>query len=140
MHTDNTQFLKLDKVKYPLVNQFYKRVYKKGMASKGDSVFVLQDTDIICSAKLKQLDTYLILTGVACDPQYRGKGYATHLLTKLLSLHTETIYCFPYRYLSGFYEQLGFIEVSSNEVPLIISERFNKYNPKNTLRLLIKQS
>lgn len=139
MHSHDVLFVKLDKIKYPLVNKFYKRVYKKGMARKDDNVFVLQNTDIICIAKLKQLDNHLILTGVACDPQYRGRGYATRLLKKVLALESQTIYCFPYRYLGEFYLQFGFMEVSSNEVPPIIGERFNKYNQKNTLRLLVKQ-
>lgn len=39
MLDENIQFIALDKLNYPLVNQFYIQVYKKGTARKDESVF-----------------------------------------------------------------------------------------------------
>ena len=136
------QFVVVDKIKYPLVNLFYKKFYKKGIASKNESVFVLQHKQIVCCAKLLPFDTYSLLTGVACHEAYQRQGYATQLLTKVLALHTETIYCFSYRHLTPFYNKLGFTLVLATEetTPQRVRDKFAIYNKKNSLQLLVKNS
>lgn len=67
------QCIELEKIQYPWVNKFYNAFYKKGVASKNEAVFILKDKSIICAAKLTTFDDQLLLTGVACDPQQRGK-------------------------------------------------------------------
>jgi len=136
MPGENIQFIALDKLKYPLVNQFYKQVYKKGTASKDESVFVLKDTTILCSAKLKSLGEQLLLTGVASAPEVRSKGYASHLIKQILALQNVSLYCFPYRHLVDFYSQLGFVQQQADQTPMTIQKQFARYNHKNTLLLM----
>ena len=54
------QFIELEKIKYPLINQFYKQFYKKGSASKDEAVFILKRQTILCSVKLKTLEQALL--------------------------------------------------------------------------------
>ena len=133
----NPQFIELEKIKYPLVNQFYKQVYKKGIASKNESVFILWQKEIICSAKLKKLESHLLLTGVACLPEFRSQGYASLLIKKLLHLQQQAVYCFPYAHLELFYKKLGFVTLDTNDCPEIIRARFNKYRQNRELLLMV---
>ncbi|WP_022941951.1 hypothetical protein [Psychromonas hadalis] len=41
--TPDSHFVKLEKVKYPLVNQFYKRVYNKGLTGENEALFILKN-------------------------------------------------------------------------------------------------
>ncbi|MFT6925449.1 MAG: N-acetylglutamate synthase-like GNAT family acetyltransferase [Psychromonas sp.] len=136
MPAEKIQFIALDKRQYPLVNKFYKHVYKKGIACKDESVFVLKDKTIVCSARLKTVAGQLLLTGVASAPEVRGKGYAAHLIKQILVQQSTTIYCFPYRYLVDFYSQLGFVQQQADQAPAAIQKQFARYNHKNTLLLM----
>lgn len=132
------QYIELEKVKYPLVNHFYKRVYKKGTAGKNERVFILRnEKQIICSAKLKLLEDNALLTGVACDPQFQHQGYASLLVKKILANNKETIYCFPYAHLERFYLQLGFVLLPVEDAPEAIKNRFNRYQENRDLLLMI---
>ncbi len=137
MQPSDLQFIELEKLKLPLINQFYKRVYKKGLASKDEAVFILKDKEVICCAKLKTLDEQLLLTGVACDPKHRGKGYASLLINKILLVQTQSIYCFPYAHLQSFYSQLGFVLVDSQTVPEIIGKKHYSYSKNKKLLLMV---
>lgn len=132
------QYIELEKVKYPLVNQFYKRVYKKGIAGKNEDVFILKNkTQIICSAKLKSIEENMLLTGVACDPQYQHQGYASLLISKILAKRNHFIYCFPYAHLKTFYLQLGFVFLPLEHAPEAIKTRFIRYQENRDLLLMI---
>jgi len=138
MADSKTHFSELEKLKYPLVNQFYKRVYKKGIAGKNESVFVLRsEQEIICSAKLKSIDNHLVLTGVACDPFYQHQGYASQLIKQLLAQKQQPIYCFPYAHLEHFYLCLGFVFLPLEEAPEEIQIRFTRYQQHRNLLLMI---
>ena len=136
MLAEDAEFAVLEKLSYPLVNQFYKQVYKKGVASKDEAVFVLKDKSIICSAKLKAVDGQLLLTGVASAAQIRGLGYASQLIKKILRQQNQPVYCFPYKHLETFYLRLGFVPVQAQAVPQVINELFTGYNRKQTLLLM----
>lgn len=131
-------FIELEKLKYPLVNQFYKRVYKKGIAGKNEAVFILKNEQlIICSAKLKSIEQELLLTGVACDPIYQSQGYASLLINKLLVTKNRTVYCFPYLHLKEFYLRLGFVFLALENAPEAIQRRFKRYQQHRALLLMV---
>ncbi|RBW46868.1 hypothetical protein DS885_05800 [Psychromonas sp. B3M02] len=127
------QCSQLDKLQIPLVNQFYKQVYKKGVANKSEQVFVVKAKQIVCAARLKAVDDNLLLTGVACDPTYRQQGLASQLIRYVLSLQTETVYCFPYPHLQGFYQQLGFQLLPAEQLPITLAEQYARYNNRHPL-------
>ena len=136
MPQSDLQFIELEKIKLPLVNQFYKRVYKKGVANKTDACFALQGKEIICAAKLKMLDEHKLLTAVACDPIHRGQGYGSQLVAQILRLQQQPIYCFLSPYLRSFYIRLGFSECDMQTVPEIIKQKFNLYSKNRSLLLM----
>jgi N-acetylglutamate synthase-like GNAT family acetyltransferase len=135
-------FIELEKMKYPLANQFYKRVYKKGIAGKNESVFILKkNQQIICSAKLKPLEGHLLLTGVACDPEHQQQGFASMLVKTLLKKQNQSVYCFPYAHLEAFYLRLGFTFLAPEHAPEIVYQRFLRYTQQRSLLLMVfKQS
>jgi N-acetylglutamate synthase-like GNAT family acetyltransferase len=140
LQDDALQFIALEKIKYPYLNQFYKQVYKKGVAHRDEIAFILKDKGIICSAKLKPLSDHFLLTGVACDPIYAGKGYTSLLIKKILLLYPQPVYCFPYAHLTLFYQRLGFQIVSIDKVPEVIAKRFLIYTSKQNLLLMVYSS
>lgn len=138
MLDSNCLFIELEKMKYLLVNQFYKRVYKKGVAGKNEVVFVLKSKQqIICSAKLKSIEEEIVLTGVACDPNFQHQGYAAKLINKLLATRDQPVYCFPYPYLEDFYLRLGFVFLPLAEAPEVIQVRFKCYQAHRALLLMV---
>lgn len=136
MPQSDLQFNELEKIKLPLINQFYKRVYKKGVANKTDACFILQGKAIICAAKLKMLDNHKLLTAVACDPSHRGQGYASQLVAQILLLQQQPIYCFLSPYLRDFYLCLGFSECDIQTAPEIIRQKFSLYSQNRSLLLM----
>ncbi|TEW53867.1 N-acetyltransferase [Psychromonas sp. RZ22] len=139
MDLNSLQFEQLQKQQTPLVNQFYKRVYKKGVANKNDHVFILKNQQILCAARLKEVQGELLLTGVACAPDVRGKGIASLLIKKILHLQTQAIYCFPYPHLQSFYQQLGFELYSPEQLPERLNMRYQGYNSHKPLLCMIKK-
>ena len=140
LQPSDLQFIELEKLKLPLVNQFYKRVYKKGLASKDEAVFILKGKEIICSGKLKTLGNQLLLTGVACDAKFRGQGYASLLIEKILLVQKQPVYCFPYAHLQAFYSRLGFVHVDTQMPPEIIKKKFYSYSKNRELLLMVYSS
>ena len=134
----SNQFIELEKLKYPLVNQFYKRVYKKGIAGKNEAVFIIKNTQqIICSAKLKSIEQSLLLTGVACDEDFQHQGYASQLVKQLLEKQQQAIFCFPYPHLEVFYQRLGFSHLSVQDAPEAIQTRILRYRQHRDLLLMV---
>lgn len=138
MLDSSCHFIELEKLKYPLVNQFYKRVYKKGIAGKNEAVFILRnELEIICSAKLKPIKECLLLTGVACDERYQHQGYASHLIKMILDTQQAPIFCFPYPHLKDFYLHLGFSLITTDKAPQVIAQRFLCYLQHRELLLMV---
>lgn len=136
MQLVNCQFKELDPIQFPLVNQFYKQVYKKGIARKNEQVFILKEKTILCAAKLKMLEKHILLTGVACEPYYRKQGFASLLIQKILAGQSQPIYCFPYSYLQELYTRLGFVEIEVHRAPEIIRQKYQRYNKNKKLLLM----
>lgn len=141
MDVTSLQFEQLDKTQIPLVNRFYKLVYKKGIAKKSDQVFVLRNHqhDIVCAARIKQVDQAYLLTGVATKPDVREKGLASRLIKQLLAQQTQPIYCFLYPHLQQFYQQLGFKLCFVDALPEILQQRYLRYCQRKPLLIMFYQ-
>ena len=137
MFAIDNPFSILEKEKYPLVNKFYKKFYKKGIAGKNEQVYVVQKKEIICAGKIKRLDDTYLLTGVVCNPVHQGQGYASYLIRNILLIHNKPIYCFPYSHLEKFYTQQGFVPIDTLNVPETIQHRFINYSQHKALLLMI---
>ncbi|MEJ6078438.1 GNAT family N-acetyltransferase [Vibrio sp. 1-Bac 57] len=137
MDLNSLQFCQLQKHQIPLVNQFYKQVYKKGLANKSEQVFVIKNQQILCAARLKTVQGATLLTGVACLPALRGQGLTSNLLTQLLSAQMQTIYCFPYPHLQIFYQRLGFQTLDVSTLPEKLGIQYQRYNSRKPLLCMI---
>lgn len=66
---------------------------------------------VACCMTSAETDRCAIISGVACLPKYRGRGYAGRLIAKMIeSLCNRDISVFCRKELVGFYERLGFDE------------------------------
>ena len=137
MDFNSLQFRQLQKHEIPLVAPFYKQVYKKGAANKSDHVFILKAQQILCAARLKEVQGHLLLTGVACAEKYRGQGLASLLITNLLTLQQQDIYCFPYPHLQTFYQQLGFELSPAELLPAPLALQYQRYHRHQTLLSMV---
>ena len=137
MDLNSLQFSQLQKEHIPLVNQFYKQVYKKGLANKSEQVFVLKTTQILCAARLKEVQGSLLLTGVACLEEHRKQGLASLLITHLLTTQQQNIYCFPYSHLQVFYEKLGFTLYDPEQLPERLESQYQNYNNRKHLLCMV---
>lgn len=137
MDINSLQFLRLDKLQIPLVNLFYRDVYKKGMANKSEQVFVLRDPEIRCAARIKNVQGALLLTGVACDPAFRQQGLASYLIQRLLQLQQQAVYCFPSPQLQSFYQQLEFTLCAAERLPEKLFAQYQGYQRNKPLLCMI---
>jgi len=133
-------FFQLEKHQIPLVNQFYKQTYKKGQANKSEQVFVAKDSTIKCAARLKDVDGDLLLTGVACAEESRRQGIAHSLVTHILRLQTQDIYCFPYPHLHDFYQRVGFVTCTAAQLPPPLQARYQRYHDRKPLLCMVKRA
>lgn len=67
---------------------------------------------IACCMTSAETNNCAIISGVACLPEYRGKGYASKLVAKIAeSLGNRDIFVFCREELVGFYSRLGFSSI-----------------------------
>lgn len=140
MDLSTLQFIQISKHQLPLVNQFYKQVYKKGRANKSEQIFVLKKTKIYSAARIKKVQEASLLTGVACMPEWRGQGVASLLIRSLLRQQAAPLYCFPYPHLQNFYLKLGFCLYDAEQLPTGLREKYQRYNNRKALLCMIYTS
>lgn len=72
----------------------------------------LEGQAIACCMTSAETDNCAIISGVACLPEYRGKGYASKLVAKIAeTLGDRDIFVFCREELVGFYSRLGFSNI-----------------------------
>lgn len=137
MAINSLQFSELLKQQIPLVNKFYRSVYKQSVANKSEQVFTLKNQQILCAVRLKTVQGDLLLTGVACAPEYRQKGLASLLINNVLRLKNQNIYCFPYPHLQNFYERIGFEVLLARSLPLPLAQQYERYSRSKSLLCMV---
>jgi predicted GNAT family N-acyltransferase len=98
----------------------------------------LADQVFLCAARLKEVQSRLLLTGVACAEEFRGKGLASLLINNIISTQQQDIYCFPYPHLQTFYEKLGFIACLPEQLPEALLNQYQAYTRHNPLLCMVK--
>ena len=109
------------------------------MAKKSDEVFVLQAQQIICAARIKNIQQARLLTGVACLEAFREQGLTSYLLRQVLNTQSEPLYCFPYSGLECFYRRLGFQFSNQESLPEPLRQAYLKYSRGKKLSIMIYQ-
>ncbi len=122
---------RLNKTQVKLVNRFYRQCHARGKANKGDEVYVFKNNDtIIAALRLTLFGDEYLLRNLAVLEDERGKGIGSELVRQVVAQSEKTLITFPFRYLTVFYQNLGFAFLNGNEVIPEISERFIAYRDK----------
>ena len=118
----------LARIKFPLVNKFYRNVNAKNKASGNDGIWVARhDSHIVAATRLAPIPgDYWLLTGVFVDQDHRGRGLARALIIESCD-NQPVIYTFSLSHLTTFYQQLGFKLILPEHLPCELAQRFNAY-------------
>lgn len=123
----------------PLVQRFYKQIYRKSKIKAGDVVWIATKHEqplVICAALRMQRviennqSIAWFLTGLAVHPEYRGQHPKLGQQLQVTCFeHSETlpIYCFVEPSLQRYYGELGFQTVAVPSLPPSLSYRLAKY-------------
>ena len=121
-------YCRLEPVKTPLINKFYKSQKYNRTASREDTVWVAKsDSTIIAGCIFKQVFGCQFLTGVFVCPEFRSKGVARKLLTNALKEQQQVI-TFPIAALASFYTGLGFVKADPEQLDEELKGRYKAYN------------
>ncbi len=123
------QFEKLDPVKLPLVQRFYKLHYPSARPKKNELIVVARHENRICAAvRFRPVEHYQLLTGMAVDEALRGQGVGRQLLTHCQQQILDSgVYCFAFTWLEGFYRQHNFTTLSDDKLPNSLQMLFQRY-------------
>lgn len=126
----NLLFEKLDPIKLPLLQRFYKQHYPS-KPKKDELIIVARKEGAICGAvRFRTIDQFRLLTGMAVDEDLRGNGIGHQLLD--YCQHQEPIlnpevYCFAFPWLVNFYQQHGFQVIETEQLPPSLRSLYQRY-------------
>jgi N-acetylglutamate synthase-like GNAT family acetyltransferase len=129
----------LETTAFPLVNRFFRDNLHKGKARSNERVFILRDEGKIVAAlrACPKANGYL-LRSVWVDVNRRQKGFGHSLVSQTLkSLEPAQCWCYPYDHLLSFYQALGFLLVTPDQVPPEIASPYLSYRNKGQQLLLM---
>lgn len=101
----------------------------------GDQFFVAEHPgEIVGVVRLAREEGVLVLRGMRIRGDVRRRGVGSSLLRCLVDAipAAEPCYCIPYRWLTAFYGQAGFRELSSSEAPQFLAARYAQYAGEGT--------
>lgn len=130
-----TQFLISDRSTFPLVKKFYQQHYPAGKPNKKEIIWLLRNKyEVLSCARLKNLNTYCLLTAVVTHQAYRRQGYGALLLTEIKQqLKQGTYYCYTDKTLEAFYNAVGFENIHNSLLPEEARKKYLSYHQKNHL-------
>ena len=102
------------------INHLYKTSGDSGRAGPKDVLCgLIRDSELICATRLLNYDGYWLLRNLCTLPGYRGRGFASQLLSNIQQSPsvTEKIYTLPLPHLDNFYIANGFLPLSEEQVP-----------------------
>lgn len=124
----------LEPVQLPLVNRFYKSIRYSASAGRGERVMVVRDGAVIVGAvrmqpkELAGMGPAWFLRSMAVSPEYRRKGVGTLMLGQLLlAFPRDTVWCYPFSHLQGFYRLGGFKSLLAEDAPPEIRQPYERY-------------
>lgn len=133
--------IKVESLWFPLIKKFYQSVYPSAKPNKSEPIWTIKDgATIIAAVRLKQFESFQLVTGLATAPTYRHQGAASTLMRSLaFELRKKESFCFNQADLIGFYAKLGFRQLNSlNDLPDELRGRFNSYRTKQPTLVAMK--
>lgn len=122
-------FEKLDPIKLPLLQRFYKQHYPSARPKKNELLIVARHQGELCAAvRFRPIEQYQLLTGMAVTEAMRGAGIGHQLLShceeQILDQH---VYCFAFPWLEDFYQAHGFRVIGSESLPNCLHNLLQRY-------------
>jgi N-acetylglutamate synthase-like GNAT family acetyltransferase len=126
---NNLTFLELEPIKLPLVAKLYKDHYPAGKPKRGETIIIVKaDHTLIGAVRFQPTQDAQLLTGMLIHPDFRGLGIGHQLLQHCKQQISATnCYCFSFPHLTSFYQQHHFEEISENQLPESLRDRFIRY-------------
>lgn len=111
------------------IKVFYSQCGYGGGLSEEDLIFIAQlEAEIVGAVRLCPDTDFFVLRGMQILAPFQRQGIGTQLLQMCTEQLVDRVcYCIPWQHLQSFYQQAGFQEVSSIEVPVLLRERFDDY-------------
>ena len=123
------------------VKAFYKQCGYGGDLSEEALTFIAQlEERIVGAVRLCPNTEFFVLRGMQVLEPFQHQGIGTQLLQACtVQLAERVCYCIPWQHLKLFYQQVGFQEVSSIEVPALLRERFCNYISRGMSVILMRR-
>ena len=128
----------------PLVKKFYKTNNMRAQAPKDEAIFVVtHGTRLVAALRLNASpnssgEDYL-LRSMCVSAEMQRQGIGSYLLNQIQNkLNKMSCYCFPYTYLTDFYQSAGFVLFADDVAPDAIRERFQRYRNNGKDIVLMK--
>jgi len=112
-----------------LAAKFYKLTRYGGKPGRDETVYVFRNgrAQIIACVRLQRRDDGWLLRAMVVEQGERGKGLGARFLDAVCeACAPEVIWCYPFRWLEGFYGHSGFRRVEAGEAPEWFDEGFRR--------------
>lgn len=115
--------------RYGEAQNFYSRVgYHDPIAPESLVFAAISRPDLIGVVRLCVEEGDLLLRGMMIDQTWQRRGVGSKLVKALESaIGARDCYCLPHDWLEGFYGQIGFRKISSEEAPAHLQARYQRY-------------
>ena len=119
----------LNPIKLPLIKRLYKAHYPAGRAKRDELIITASsESTIVALLRMKNVESFRLLTGMLVVPEFRGTGVGKALLTHCENtVFTNSDYCFAFVHLETYYSQHGFKTIDSSELPNSLKMAFQRY-------------
>ena len=136
---EQVEFVETDDL--PGVQSFYARVGYAGGAQPSDRLLVASvDQSIVAAVRLCPEGGTLVLRGMYVANDHQGCGIGSRLLESISTMiGASECWCIPFTHLKGFYSRIGFDVCEGPEIPLFISERWERYKANGQKVVIMKR-
>lgn len=123
------------------IKVFYSLCGYGGGLSEKDTIFIARfEKRIVAAVRLCPEIDFFVLRGMQVFESFQRQGTGTRLLQVCIGhLANQVCYCIPWQHLNAFYQQARFQEVSSDEVPALLNQRFNDYLSRRMKVILMRR-
>jgi predicted N-acetyltransferase YhbS len=126
---------RVEALRLPLVNRFYKQCRYSAKAGRGEVVYVATaGGNIVAAVRLTPVrqtpgqEGYYFLRSMCVAPEMRGQGIGRQLLLGMQSfLDSIDCYCYPFSHLLDFYAAAGFCHIDDDKAEHWMREPFLRY-------------
>ncbi len=123
-------FRRLDPIRLPLIQRFYKSHYPSGKAKRDEVIWTVEkDGQIIGCVRFRQFNDCQLLTGMVIHSDHRRNRLASQLMENCeAQANSKQCFCFAYSHLEALYTKQGFVTIGEADLPAPLDELFIRYS------------